>query len=106
VVVVFYLLKNNKIYPRALEVQMSIWLWVVVALCVLAVGYVTFNYFSIKKMEEGTDRMVELSAIIRSGANVFIKKEFFTIGIVVLIIAILFTLFIEKIPTGNFSLHN
>ena len=76
---------------------MSIWLWVVVALCVLAVGYVTYNYFNIKKMEEGTDRMVELSAIIRSGANVFIKKEFFTIGIVVLIIAVLFTLFIEKI---------
>ena len=47
-------------------------------------------------MGEGTERMVELSSIIRSGANVFIKKEFTTIGIVVLIIAVLFTLFIEK----------
>lgn len=73
-----------------------IWLWAVVGLCVLAVVYVAYNYFSIKKMGEGTERMVELSSIIRSGANVFIKKEFTTIGIVVLIIAVLFTLFIEK----------
>lgn len=73
-----------------------IWLWAVVGLCVLAVVYVAYNYFSIKKMGEGTERMVELSSIIRSGANVFIKKEFTTIGIVVISIAVLFTLFIEK----------
>ena len=40
--------------------------------------------------------MVKMSAIIRSGANVFIKKEFTTIGIVIAILAVLFTLFIEK----------
>lgn len=74
----------------------SMWLWAVVGLCVLAIVYVAINYFSIKKMSEGTDRMIELSSIIRSGANVFIKKEFTTIGIVVLGIAVLFTLFIEK----------
>ena len=73
-----------------------IWLWAVVGLCVLAVIYVAYNYFSIKKMGEGTERMVELSSIIRSGANVFIKKEFTTIGIVVISIAVLFSLFIEK----------
>lgn len=73
------------------------WLWAMVGICVLAIAYVAWNYFRIKKMEEGTDRMVELSGIIRSGANVFIKKEFTTIGIVVLIVALLFSLFIEKI---------
>ena len=73
------------------------WLWAVVGLCVLAVAYVLVNYFSIKKMEEGTERMVELSSIIRSGANVFIKKEFTTIGIVVIVVALLFSLLIEKV---------
>ena len=73
------------------------WLWAVVGLCVLTIAYVAWNYFRIKKMGEGTDRMVELSGIIRSGANVFIKKEFTTIGIVVLVVAVLFSLFIEKI---------
>ena len=40
--------------------------------------------------------MVKMSAIIRSGANVFIKKEFTTIAIVIAVLAVLFTLFLEK----------
>ncbi|MCQ2354717.1 MAG: sodium-translocating pyrophosphatase [Clostridia bacterium] len=74
----------------------SIWLWPIVAVCVLAVGYVAVNYVRIKKMKEGTDRMIKMSAIIRDGANVFIKKEFTTIAIVIAVLAVLFSLFIEK----------
>ena len=72
------------------------WLWVIVAICILTVAYVVYNYIRIKKMEEGTDRMVKMSGIIREGANVFLKKEFTTIGIVVIVIALLLSLFIEK----------
>lgn len=72
------------------------WLWIAVGICFLTLIYVAFNYFRIKKMEEGTDRMVKMSAIIRAGANVFLKKEFTTIAIVIAIIALLFTLFLEK----------
>ncbi len=72
------------------------WLWVIVAICLLTVAYVVYNYIRIKKMEEGTDRMVKMSGIIREGANVFLKKEFTTIGIVVIVIALLLSLFIEK----------
>ena len=72
------------------------WLWIIVAICLLTVAYVVYNYIRIKKMEEGTDRMVKMSGIIREGANVFLKKEFTTIGIVVLVIAVLLSLFIEK----------
>ena len=72
------------------------WLYVVIAFCVLTMAYVIFNYIRIKKMEEGTERMVTMSAIIREGSNVFLKKEFTTIAIVVLIIALLLSLFIEK----------
>ncbi|MBQ9782334.1 MAG: sodium-translocating pyrophosphatase [Clostridia bacterium] len=72
------------------------WLYVVLAICVLAIVYVVYNYVSIKKLEEGNERMVKMSAIIREGAGVFLKKEFTTIGIVVLIVALLFSLFIEK----------
>ena len=74
----------------------KIWLWVVVAICILTIGYVAINYVKIKKMQEGNERMVKMSAIIREGANVFLKKEFTTIAIVILIIASLLTLFIEK----------
>ena len=74
----------------------NVLLWLVVGICLLAVCYVIYNYVRIKQMPEGTDRMVKMSAIIRDGANVFIKKEFTTIAIVVAILAVLFTLFIEK----------
>lgn len=72
------------------------WLWIIVAICVLTIAYVVFNYIRIKRMEEGTERMIKMSGIIREGANVFLKKEFTTIGIVVLVIAVLLSLFIEK----------
>lgn len=72
------------------------WLFIILAICVLAIVYVIYNYVSIKRLKEGNERMVKMSAIIREGAGVFLKKEFTTIGIVVLTIAVLFSLFIEK----------
>ena len=72
------------------------WLFIILAICVLAIVYVVINYVKIKKLEEGNERMVKMSAIIREGAGVFLKKEFTTIGIVVLSIAVLLSLFIEK----------
>ena len=74
----------------------NIWLWCVLAICLVAMVYVMFNYVAIKRMPEGTDRMIKMSKIIRDGSNVFIKKEFTTIAIIVAVIAVLFSLFIEK----------
>ena len=67
------------------------------ALCVvaLALAYVAFNYMRIKKMKEGTDEMIEMAGIIRSGSNAFMITEYKTISVVVAIIAIVFSLFIE-----------
>lgn len=74
----------------------TVWLFGMLGICVLALLYVVYNYVTIKKLKEGNERMVKMSAIIREGANVFLKKEFTTIGIVVISIALLFSLFIEK----------
>ena len=71
-------------------------LFIVLGICIIAMLYVIYNYIKIKRMPEGTERMVKMSGIIREGANVFIKKEFTTIAIVVAVLAVLFTLFIEK----------
>ncbi|MBO5713852.1 MAG: sodium/proton-translocating pyrophosphatase, partial [Clostridia bacterium] len=73
----------------------KVWLFAMLGICVLALVYVVYNYVNIKKMKEGNERMVKMSAIIREGAGVFLKKEFTTIGIVALTIAVLFSLFIE-----------
>jgi len=73
----------------------SSWL-IVLGVVVLALVYVAFNYFRIKKMPEGTPDMIELSGIIRSGAQTFLKTEYKSIVIVVGAVAIIFTLFVEK----------
>ena len=73
----------------------NLWLFVMLGICALALVYVVYNYVSIKKMKEGNERMVKMSEIIREGAGVFLKKEFTTIGIVILAIAVLLSLFIE-----------
>ncbi len=71
------------------------WL-IVLGVVVLALAYVAYNYFRIKKMPEGTPEMIELSGIIRSGAQTFLKTEYKSIAIVVGVVAVIFTLFVEK----------
>ena len=74
----------------------NLWLWIIIGICLIAALYVLYNFVKIKRMPEGTERMKKMSGIIREGANVFIKKEFKTIAIVVASLAVLFSLFIEK----------
>jgi len=75
---------------------MNLALYIVLAVVVLAVAYIAINYSRIRKMPEGTDDMKDMAGIIRDGANTFIKTEFKTIALVVLGLAVVFSLFIEK----------
>ena len=61
-----------------------------------AIAYVCWNYLNIKKMDEGTEDMMDLAATIRSGARTFVRTEFRTVAIVVVILAVILSLFIEK----------
>lgn len=62
----------------------------VIVAALLALGYAAFNFIGVKKLDEGTDRMKEISAAIRVGANAFITYEYKIIAVVVVIIAIAF----------------
>ena len=77
---------------------MSLTVWYIIILCVIAatIAYVCWNYLRIKKMPEGTPEMVEMAGIIRSGANTFMKTEYRTIAVVVALLALVFSLFVEK----------
>ncbi len=72
--------------------------WNITVLCIIAFTllYVAWNYFRIRKMPEGTAEMVEMAGIIRSGANAFMKTEYKTITIVVVLIALALSLFVDK----------
>lgn len=80
-----------------------IW-YAVLAVVVVALIYVLFNFFKVKKMDEGNEEMVEMAAIIRSGANTFLKAEFKVIILVAIIIAVVFSLFIETTSGITFLL--
>ena len=71
-----------------------IW-YAVLVVVVAAFVFVFFNYVKVKKLEEGTDEMVEMAGIIRSGAGTFLKAEFKVIAIIGIIIALVFSLFVE-----------
>ena len=75
---------------------MNWYLYVVLFVIVLALAYVAFNYVRIKAMKEGTEEMADLAGIIRSGADQFMKTEYRTILIVLAIVALVFSLLVEK----------
>ncbi len=76
--------------------------YLILAVIVLALAYVFFNFFRIRRMKEGTPEMVEMAGIIRSGASTFLRTEFKTIFLVVIVIAAVFTLFIETTSGATF----
>ena len=79
-------------------------IYAVLAVIVLAICYVAFNYVRIKKMSEGTAELAEMAGIIRSGASAFMVTEYKTITIVVVALAVLFSLFVEKTSGVTFVL--
>jgi len=55
----------------------------------LALAYAAFNFFGVKKMPEGTERMSQIASAIRVGANAFIEYEYKILYLVVAIVAVL-----------------
>lgn len=74
----------------------------VIVAALLALGYAAFNFVGVKKLDEGTDRMSEIAAAIRVGANAFITYEYKIIAVVVAIIAVVFGV-IFSVQYGTFS---
>ena len=68
----------------------------VLFLAVIVIIYVFVCFGRIRRLDEGTDEMKELSGLIRDGANTFMRTEFRSIGAVVVVLALVFTLFVEK----------
>ena len=69
--------------------------YIVLAVIALALIYIFYNYARIRRLDEGTEEMAQMAAIIRSGAATFLKTEYKTIFLVVVLVALIFTLFVE-----------
>lgn len=48
---------------------------------ILALIYAAYNYFKVKKMPEGTEKMSAISLKIRNGAMAYLKRQYKTVGI-------------------------
>jgi K(+)-stimulated pyrophosphate-energized sodium pump len=68
----------------------------VLVITLLALAYVTMNFIKLRNMEEGQIDMVEIAGIIRRGARTFMRAEYTIIAPVVLVVAAIFSCFIEK----------
>lgn len=74
---------------------MELFLGLVILAALLAIGYAAINFYSVKKLEEGTDRMMEIANAIRLGANTFINYEYKIVAIIGVIIAIILAIVIS-----------
>ena len=68
----------------------------VVLVIVGTIIFVSRCFTSIKGLNEGTDEMVSMAGIIRSGAKTFMKTEYIRIVVAVVAVAAIFSLFIER----------
>lgn len=70
-------------------------LLVVFFVAVLGVAYAEFNFFKVKNLSEGTEEMSEIAKAIRIGANTFLHNEYKVLIVVVIALAILFSIFLS-----------
>lgn len=61
---------------------------------VLGLGYAALNFALTKKLKEGNDRMQEIAAAIREGANAFLRYEYKIVSVIGAAIALVLGLFI------------
>ncbi len=73
----------------------SLVLGLIILASLAGLAYACFNFFSVKKLEEGTDRMKTIAGEIRLGANTFIEYEYKVIAIAAVIVAIVIALLIS-----------
>ena len=78
--------------------------FIVLAVVLAAIAYVLYNYSRIRHLPEGTAEMSEMAGIIRDGASTFLKTEYKTVAVVVFLVALVFSLFVEKTSGITFLL--
>lgn len=70
------------------------WLILVFFASVLAIAYAALNFFSVKKIDEGTDLMKGIASRIRMGAVTFLNYEFRIIAVIGVAVALLMGLIV------------
>lgn len=79
-------------------------LLVVLFVAVLGVAYAAFNFIKVKKLPEGTEEMSDIAEAIRIGANTFLLNEYKVLIVVVIALAVLFSIFLSVSSAVAFAI--
>src|SRR3989344_3397652 len=67
--------------------------WEIVIASIVSLIYIIYALFYLKKTKKGSDKMQEVSTIIKKGARTFLRTEFYVLFVVVLILGIVIFIF-------------
>ena len=76
--------------------------WIIPISALLALLFAWIFYRSMKKQEEGTDRMKEIAAYVREGAMAYLRRQY-SVVIKVFLILVVLLLFL---PISAFRIHS
>ena len=77
-------------------------LWVIVACGVLAIVYAAYTIQAVMNADAGTERMQEIAGAIREGAQAYLNRQYWTIGIVGAVIFIIAWLLLGPLVAAGF----
>jgi K(+)-stimulated pyrophosphate-energized sodium pump len=63
---------------------------------IISIIFAIYYYFYVKKQDAGTPKMKEISDAIKEGANAFLKRQYKTLAVFVIIMTIIFGVFLKK----------
>ncbi|NJL50315.1 MAG: sodium-translocating pyrophosphatase [Blastochloris sp.] len=78
-------------------------LWVIVLCGALSIVYAVWATQSVMKSDAGTERMQEISAAVREGAQAYLKRQYATIGIVGVVIFVIVGLLLGWLVAIGFA---
>ncbi|MBO4423864.1 MAG: sodium/proton-translocating pyrophosphatase, partial [Clostridia bacterium] len=80
-------------------------IWIAPAGAVIALLFAVFNAFKVKRADDGNDRVKELSAVIRQGANAYLKRQYKTVSIFFAVVFVIL-LALSFVKIGDEALIN
>jgi K(+)-stimulated pyrophosphate-energized sodium pump len=85
------------------EIPLELWkyLWMAPFTAIIALFLAYLEYKKVKELDRGSPKMVEVSDYIMEGSKAFIKRQYFTISIIGLILAVLIYIFLD-VPNNDF----
>src|SRR5437660_11677007 len=78
-------------------------LWLIVLCGLLAVAYGAWATMSVMSADAGSQKMQEISAAVREGAQAYLKRQYTTIGIVGVVIFFIVGYFLGWLVAGGFA---